>query len=232
MMRTQVKQALQALPLAALLTTALASADVVELKNGDRFTGTIAKISDGAMTLTSDYGEMSIPVDQIAGIDTAEPMRVTTPNGDEVLGTLTNDGAQQYLRTDTGLRPLAIADLNQVVDLDICRQTGADVVSDALYQHQVLLHELVGIALGIFGVGSGFAHVTWSDLFSPTRRSTKNARLPLAFSGGGQRFECRRVAAAGKNYVRFGSLIAAGPVPDTDAGRAVSDGLVDRQPLR
>ncbi|MFK7913686.1 MAG: YdiY family protein [Pseudomonadales bacterium] len=118
MMKAQFKKTLLALPLASLFAGAVASADVIELKNGDRVTGTVVKISDGAMTLTSGYGEMVIPVDQISGIDAALPMRVTTPVGEEVLGTLTNDGGQQYLRTDSGLQPLSIADLNRVVDKD------------------------------------------------------------------------------------------------------------------
>lgn len=121
-MMTRIRGALLSVrPLTALLLLlpfAAVNADVVLMQNGDRLSGTVTKISDGVMVLTSDYGELLLPVAQISSIDSTAAMRVTTADGTETLGVLTNDGTQQYLRTDSGLQTLAVADLNTVVDKD------------------------------------------------------------------------------------------------------------------
>ena len=49
---------------------------------------------------------------------------------------------------------------------------------------------------------------------------------------GGQRLQRRHVAAAGHDHVRLAALVVAGPLPDAEAGGAVLDRLVHRQPLR
>ena len=49
---------------------------------------------------------------------------------------------------------------------------------------------------------------------------------------GGQRLQRGHVAAAGHHHIRLASLVVAGPFPDSDAGRAMFDRLVHRQPLR
>ena len=48
----------------------------------------------------------------------------------------------------------------------------------------------------------------------------------------GQRLQGRHVAAAGHHHVGLAAVVVAGPLPDPEAGRAVLDRLVHRQPLR
>ena len=48
----------------------------------------------------------------------------------------------------------------------------------------------------------------------------------------GERLQRGHIAAAGHDDVGLVALIVAGPLPDADAGRAMLDGLVHRQPLR
>jgi len=55
----------------------------------------------------------------------------------------------------------------------------------------------------------------------------------LAHNGNsGESLQSRHVTAAGHDHVGRNSLVVAGPLPDTDALRAVFDGSVHRQPLR
>ena len=49
---------------------------------------------------------------------------------------------------------------------------------------------------------------------------------------GRQRLQRGHVAAAGHHHVGLAALVVAGPLPDADAGGAVLDRLVHRQPLR
>ena len=49
---------------------------------------------------------------------------------------------------------------------------------------------------------------------------------------GGQRLQRRHVAAARHHDVGLAATVVAGPLPDAEAGRAMLDRLVHRQPLR
>ena len=48
----------------------------------------------------------------------------------------------------------------------------------------------------------------------------------------GQRLQRGHVTAASHHHIRLASLVVAGPFPDSDAGRAMFDRLIHRQPLR
>ncbi len=47
-----------------------------------------------------------------------------------------------------------------------------------------------------------------------------------------ERFERGHIAATGHHHVRLAALVVAGPFPDADAGGAMFDRLVHRQPHR
>jgi putative salt-induced outer membrane protein YdiY len=63
--------------LALLSIAALAEADVVSLKNGDRVTGALVNVKDGNLDLKSDVlGDLTIPLKQVASFSTEKPVAV------------------------------------------------------------------------------------------------------------------------------------------------------------
>jgi putative salt-induced outer membrane protein YdiY len=63
--------------LAFLSLAAIAEADVVSLKNGDRVTGALVNVKDGNLDLKSDLlGDLTIPLKQVASFSTEKPVAV------------------------------------------------------------------------------------------------------------------------------------------------------------
>jgi hypothetical protein len=71
-----------------------ALADQVTMKNGDRVTGTIVKQDGKAITIkTVNFGVITAPWEQVAAVQTDQPVTVVTRDGKSVAGTLsTTDG--------------------------------------------------------------------------------------------------------------------------------------------
>lgn len=70
--------------LSSLLITGHALADTVQLKNGDRISGTIVLLDSGRLLLKTAYaGTLSLDVKQVASVDTDQPLLARQHRGDD-----------------------------------------------------------------------------------------------------------------------------------------------------
>lgn len=108
---------MRAFTLVLLLAIALpATADQITLLNGDRLSGTVSTIAGGRLQFVTEHlGALDIPMEQVATIEQAEPLVVSTASGEEVKARLSYDGAQQSLVSPVGRRPVLLADLTSAV---------------------------------------------------------------------------------------------------------------------
>ncbi len=86
-----------------LILASVVQADVVQLKSGDRVTGTI-EVSDGKdMTVKTDFaGEIKIGWSFVKEISTDKPVYVVTPEKKTVSGNVTTDGANLIIHAPSG----------------------------------------------------------------------------------------------------------------------------------
>ncbi|GJL78696.1 MAG: hypothetical protein NPINA01_16850 [Nitrospinaceae bacterium] len=64
-----------------------ASADKILMKNGDRFQGTLKKMKDGVLTLSTDYSEtIQLQTSEVKRILTREPAKIVLTNGKTLKG--------------------------------------------------------------------------------------------------------------------------------------------------
>lgn len=105
--------------LALTLATDARAADVVELKNGDRITGTIVKMSDDKLVLTTAYAkEIVIDWAEVAGLQSDTPHIVRLKPDDFVTARFTRKADGVYLESDDLRSPKPIA-LDQIATVDI-----------------------------------------------------------------------------------------------------------------
>lgn len=64
-----------------LLHPTFAGADLVELKNGDRVSGTVVKLDGGTLTFKSAHGELAIPWGDVEALTVEETIIVRSPEG-------------------------------------------------------------------------------------------------------------------------------------------------------
>ena len=102
--------------LSCWLFAGASQAAVVTLLNGDRLTGSVTVVAGGTMTLTTEHmGAIAIPMEQVAAVADSGTVQVTTTAGEEIIGSLTTNNGTQSIVTSTGVRPIALADLDQVL---------------------------------------------------------------------------------------------------------------------
>jgi len=92
---------------------ALANADVVVMKNGDRITGSVVKKDGAKLTVkTANFGEVTLPWADITAITTDTTLTVQLANGQQVKGQLATANGQ----IQVGGQTVAIADVSAVRD--------------------------------------------------------------------------------------------------------------------
>jgi putative salt-induced outer membrane protein YdiY len=86
--------------------TATAWADEVTLKNGDRLTGDIVKMSDGSLVLKTPYaGEVKIDWKEVQGITSKAPVKVQTLDDSVLQGIVTSPAGDQIVVTGEQFGP-------------------------------------------------------------------------------------------------------------------------------
>jgi putative salt-induced outer membrane protein YdiY len=74
------------------------SADVVDLDNGDRLSGTIIRIAAGEVVLQTEYaGELRIDFAKVTNITTEQPGRITLKNGNIITGQIQSMSQEQVV---------------------------------------------------------------------------------------------------------------------------------------
>jgi putative salt-induced outer membrane protein YdiY len=85
---------------------AMAWADEVTLKNGDRLTGEIVKMSDGTLVLKTPYaGEVKIEWTEVQGITSNAPVKVQTLDDSVLQGIVTSPAGDQIVVTGEQFGP-------------------------------------------------------------------------------------------------------------------------------
>ncbi len=102
------------LPLYALLVfvsfAAMASADVVTLKNGDRITGTLVTVKGGNLELKSDVlGDLTIPLAQVASFSAEKPAAVMIKGEKTLQGQLQLEPSGDWQVTANGKPQTVVA---------------------------------------------------------------------------------------------------------------------------
>lgn len=97
------------------LCVVAARADLVVLSNGDRLTGTLGALSEGAVVVATELaGEVSIPWANIAGVETAGVVGIRGADGAINEGQLVYSDGAQYLKTAEGLEPLVLGNVQAI----------------------------------------------------------------------------------------------------------------------
>jgi putative salt-induced outer membrane protein YdiY/preprotein translocase subunit YajC len=96
-----------------------ANADEIILINGDRITGTISKVEQGTLTLTTDYSEpMKIKKDKIKSIMTTGPVNVNLVSGEILKGILRANEDGSITVEATEARKATVINLEQITAIN------------------------------------------------------------------------------------------------------------------
>ena len=92
-----------------ILSSHLALADQIVLKNGDRFSGSITKSDGKTLTLKHEFaGMLTIPMDAVVQISADQQLHVVTGDGKTVVGTITADASTVNVKS-TGAGSVSLA---------------------------------------------------------------------------------------------------------------------------
>ena len=98
-----------------LVFSAFANADVVTLANGDRLTGTLGALQEGAIKVTTELaGEVSIPWANVSGIESAGPVAIRGADNIVLEGQLVFSDGSQFMKTTEGLEPLVLGQVQAI----------------------------------------------------------------------------------------------------------------------
>jgi len=101
--------ATQLLAAATVMITASATADIINMNNGDRITGTVGNITSGQVTVTTAYaGDIVVAMANVTNIQTDGTYDLTLASGDKVSGQLVENG----LLVNGAVRPVQIEDVS------------------------------------------------------------------------------------------------------------------------
>ncbi|MFQ5666935.1 MAG: YdiY family protein [Candidatus Binatia bacterium] len=102
-----------------LSTPVVAAADRVELKNGDRISGTISKLEDGKLNLKTGYaGDITIDWNEVVAIESTTPQRVELRSGKTFSATFVRRPGGIYISSDQLPAPWPLQ-LNQIVSIGL-----------------------------------------------------------------------------------------------------------------
>jgi putative salt-induced outer membrane protein len=177
----------------ALGLTAVALADQVVMKNGDRISGSFVKKDAKTLTIKSDFfGVVTLPWDQIENVKADTPINVVLPGNQTVKGTLASAGDKVEVAA-------AGAETRQVAAGDIVALRNAD--------EQKSYERL--LAPRIADLWAGTASIGWTG----TRGNAKTATFATALNSA-------RVTNTDKLFLYFNSIKASATINKTDAETA------------
>lgn len=85
---------------ALLIAQSAASAAVVTLKNGDRVTGEVIESNDAKLRVNTEFlGEVEISWEAVSGIESDDPLHVSSSDGQVLVGPLTTQGDAFQVKT-------------------------------------------------------------------------------------------------------------------------------------
>jgi len=154
---------LRRLALAMLISTPC-MADTVTLDNGDRLTGTIARLENGKLVFNTNYaGDIKIDLGRIRDLQSEGPMTVVLGNDQRLYGKLSGDGAEITVQPSDHGAP---------------RQEPAGKITDIL----------PGVVTGREWKRSGHVNIGWSDSSGNTDVSRLHADAEMIAQQGRNRY--------------------------------------------
>lgn len=101
----------------SLATAFPALADTITTKKDDHLSGTIVELADGQLKLQPAFGgdKITIPMDQITGVTSDQPLRVKLQDGTEIVGTA--------VEAPAGMIALQARDLGNTVSVSLDKVT-------------------------------------------------------------------------------------------------------------
>ena len=154
---------LRRLALAMLISTPC-MADTVTLDNGDRLTGTIARLENGKLVFNTNYaGDIKIDLGRIRDLQSEGPMTVVLGNDQRLYGKLSGDGAEITVQPSDHGAP---------------RQEPVGKITDIL----------PGVVTGREWKRSGHVNIGWSDSSGNTDVSRLHAAAEMIAQQGRNRY--------------------------------------------
>src|SRR5262245_60456412 len=101
-----------------LMIPAMAAADEVQLKSGDRYTGTIVRLSGGTLTFKTPHGELNIPWADITALTVTMPLQVAVGKQPPVMVTSIAAGTAAGRVTLTPGGDVALADITGIAQIE------------------------------------------------------------------------------------------------------------------
>ncbi len=102
-----------------LVTTSLASADQVILKNGDRITGTVAKMVGGTLEVETSYaGVVKLKWEDVARVVTDSSVKVKLKTGEGITGNLVESAPGTLVGKSPAIGETAQVPLDQVISIN------------------------------------------------------------------------------------------------------------------
>lgn len=155
-----------------LCSTALA--DQINLKNGDRLTGTIIKLDGGKLTMKSDLvGEVNIQWSNIERVISDQPLYVTSKDGRVIIGTVTTSDGKIEIQTGAA-GGVAIA--KDTIQLIRSKDAQAAYEAELARQHQAMWNGSTDAGLS---ATRGNADTLVISLGTQWARTTQNDKLSL-----------------------------------------------------
>lgn len=183
------------------LALSLQAADQVQMKNGDRYSGTIAKVDNKAVSLKTDSGVLTIALEGVESYSSAASMYITTSEGKTVSGTVQYSNATLVVQTEESgavtipSASLALVRSKETYDAEVLKYEQAglfDLWSGFLEAGLSLSHgnsDTTNLAIGANGTRSALKNKTslyFASLYSRTDVSGESQTTANALRGGGR----------------------------------------------
>lgn len=169
------------LALASLLSPALALADTITLKNGDRITGSVVKTDEGNLIFKGEMaGEMKVPLDNITSLTTSAPINVTTKDGQLLVGPTNLDTTRAAVQTaNSGTVQADRGNVTAIRSMDEQKTYQAEIDR---YAHPGPLDLWAGTFDFGLGLSSGNSQTTAYTMAFNAVRATKRDKLDVYFT--------------------------------------------------
>jgi putative salt-induced outer membrane protein YdiY len=165
------------------MTTALANADQITLKNGDRISGAITKNDGKNLTIKSEFaGMVTVPWDAVTGLTSTSPLHVELKDGQRIVGTvaLPADGTTMAVTTkETGAVTASRESIRSIRSSDEQASYDAEIER---FRNPRLVDLWTGFLDTGFATTQGNAKTTSFTLGANASRITSRDKISVAYT--------------------------------------------------
>ena len=169
------------LPILAFLQIPILFADQVNLKNGDRISGTIVKFDGKNLVLKSEFaGDVTIPWTAVTGITSTTPLNVGLKSGQMVVGTV--QGSESTIDVATKETGTVSAPRDTVVSIRSPEEQAAYDAQIERYRNPRLVDLWTGFLDLGFAQSAGNAETKTFNLSASAARTTTRDKISAYFT--------------------------------------------------